>query len=148
MAQILQNLRYVLPPYQNLQQLISVHLFWVNSPSSTSALFLCCNDIKYWFVEKYCPLSWIETKILIEVLFLHDLSLKTSIVFRGWCPKIDDSVKIFYRIVPSNTVKEVPLLLFWRETCPQTSSPEFLSRCDYNSWKNLNVTDLWKIDVL
>ena len=27
-------------------------------------------------------------------------------------------------------------LLFWPEICPQTVSPEFLSICEYNSWKN------------
>ena len=32
-------------------------------------------------------------------------------------------------------LRRFPYLLFWRETYPQTFSPEFLSICEYNSWK-------------
>ena len=42
----------------------------------------------------------------------------------------------------------LPYLLFWWETYPQTFSSEFLSICEYNSWKKLHVTDLSKMDIL
>ena len=32
-------------------------------------------------------------------------------------------------------LRRFPHLLFWRETYPQTFSPEFLSICEHNSWK-------------
>ena len=32
-------------------------------------------------------------------------------------------------------LRRFPYLLFWRETYPQTFPPEFLSICEYNSWK-------------
>ena len=33
-------------------------------------------------------------------------------------------------------VRRFPCLLFWQETYPQFFFPEFLSICEYNSWKN------------
>ena len=51
---------------------------------------------------------------------------------------------------PKASLKEVPFLLFWWETYPQTPPPppEFLPICKYNSWKKLHVTDLSKMDIL
>ena len=34
-----------------------------------------------------------------------------------------------------NYLRRFPYLLFWREIYPQTFCPEFLSICEYNSWK-------------
>ena len=34
-------------------------------------------------------------------------------------------------------LRRFPYLLFWRETYPQTFPPEFLSICEYNSWKKI-----------
>ena len=41
-------------------------------------------------------------------------------------------------------LRRLPYLLFWRKTYPQTFSLEFLSICEYNSWKKLHITDLSK----
>ena len=46
------------------------------------------------------------------------------------------------------SLRRFPYLLFWRETYPQTFSPELLSICEYNSWKKLHDTNLSKMDIL
>ena len=44
----------------------------------------------------------------------------------------------------NNSRKEVPLVTILTKTCTQTSSPEFLSIYEYNSWKKLHVANLSK----
>ena len=53
-------------------------------------------------------------------------------------PSGDKKVTRFSGSLPTSVsylnLRRFPNLLFWRETYPQTFSPEFLSICEYNSW--------------
>ena len=82
---------------------------------------------------------WMNMSALKEYICIEQNMMYYALINRARGPYVEIFVLTFKAYGPNAfrfmRLKKVPYLLFWRETYPQTFPPEFLSICEYNSWR-------------